>query len=116
MGQTNAVAGPSSSEQAKIQSFNKKTIDKTISELGYDPRNQESMKRYFGQFTPRPVLRGDNSKMDKRSFSQRFIDKATEFENISQAGQERKVRERKRTIFAGGNIGNNIFRRTLGGL
>ena len=49
-------------------------------------------------------------------YNQKFINALEEQVNIKEAGQKRRVRERKRTIFAGGNIGNNIFRRTLGGL
>jgi hypothetical protein len=46
----------------------------------------------------------------------KYLNAFEEQVNIKGAGQERKVRERKRTIFAGANMNNNIFRRTLGGL
>lgn len=49
-------------------------------------------------------------------YNEKLINALEEQVNIKEAGQKRKVRKRKRTIFAGGNVSDNIFRRTLGGL
>ncbi len=112
MGQTNATAGlrnlgdegliarkPTASEQAKQKGLTDRLGKEKAKQLG------------IGMAKGGAGLTED--------YNQKFINALEGQVNIKEAGQKKIVRERKRTIFAGGkiyNIGNNIFRRTLGGL
>ena len=109
MGQKNAVAGtrnlgnegligrrPTASEQAKQKGLTDRLGEEKARQLGIE------------------MAKGGAGLTE--DYNEKLINALEEQVNIKEAGQKRRVRERKRTIFAGGNIGNNIFRRTLGGL
>lgn len=87
--------------------------------LGQEGRNVNTKEIVPGQFKSdvNGVIGKDFSRADlvKDQFNQ--LKKSLEERvNIKEAGQKRRIRERKRTIFAGRNVSDNIFKRTLGGL
>jgi hypothetical protein len=109
MGQTNAIAGlrnlgnegliarkPTASEQAKQKGLTDRLGKEKAKQLGIE------------------MAKGGAGLTE--DYNQKFINALEGQVNIKEAGQKRRVRERKRTIFAGGNVNDNIFRRTLGGL
>ena len=77
---------------------------------------EERFNIFFDKRVNDGINRKDRASAIGKLAASEFIKAGKEEVARLEAGQKRKVRERKQTIFAGGNVGDNIFRRTLGGL